>query len=142
MDPLTNNNQPAPSPESAMNVPLRLVGVPVLSSKTSFFSNYEVFIAERRVNQTQTELIKLVYVFLPYQKRLSEYDLNTTKVYKLRVTKDPRCDESLMSMTWPEGDQPDPETQAVTDKLAAADKNTKLPCYHTTADDFQRAIAH
>jgi hypothetical protein len=143
MEPLTNDAPPAtPSTESAMNVPLRLVGVPVLSSKTSFFSNYEVFIAERRVNQTQTELIKLVYVFLPYQKRLSEYDLNTTKVYKLRVIKDPRCDESLMSMTWPEGDQPDPETQAVTDKLAAADKNTKLPCYHTTADDFQHAIAH
>jgi hypothetical protein len=148
MDPLPDT---APAQQSAANngapaedVPLRLVGVAVASSKTSFFSGYEVFVAERRLNQSQTELIKLVFVFLPYQKRLSEYDLNTTKVYKLRATRDPRCDETLMQMTWPEGEVPDPDAQAAANSLAstASNKNSKLPCYNTTADDFQRAISH
>jgi hypothetical protein len=137
--------QPAAQPASNLpeDMPLRLVQA-VAASKTSFFSNYEVFVAERRLNQSQTELIKLVFVFLPYQKRLSEYDLNTTKVYKLRATRDPGCDETLMQMTWPEGEEPDPDAQAVANSLAstASNKNSKLPCYHTTADDFQRAISH
>jgi hypothetical protein len=135
------SSPPPTSNPSGEDVPLRLVGVAVASSKTSFFSNYEVFIAERRLSPGQTELIKLVFVFLPYQKRLSEYDLNTTKIYKLRATRDPRCDETLMQMSWPEGEQPDEDAA---NRLAgnASNKNSKLPCYNTTADDFQKAIAH
>ncbi len=144
MEPLPSAAPAQQSPTSnpsGEDVPLRLVGVAVASSKTSFFSNYEVFIAERRLAPGQTELIKLVFVFLPYQKRLSEYDLNTTKIYKLRATRDPRCDETLMQMTWPEGQQPDEDAA---NRLAgnASNKNSKLPCYNTTADDFQKAIAH
>ena len=146
MEPLPGAGQPQSSPPPTTNpsgedVPLRLVGVAVASSKTSFFSNYEVFIAERRLSPGQTELIKLVFVFLPYQKRLSEYDLSTTKIYKLRATRDPRCDETLMQMSWPEGEQPDEDAA---NRLAgnASNKNSKLPCYNTTADDFQKAIAH
>jgi len=144
MDPLDSPQEQAkPIPNTpAEDLPLRLVGVAVASSKTSFFSNYEVFVAERRVGQGQMELIKLVYTFLPYQKRLSEYDLNTTKVYKLRAVRDPGCDETLMSMTWPEGEQPDPDTQDAVSTLAsnASNKNSRLPCFRTTADDFVKAI--
>lgn len=126
-------------------VPLRFIAVPGGSSKTSFFSNFEVVIAERTISAHRTEYIKLVYISLPYQKRLSEYNWNTTRIYKLRATADPRCDESLMQMMLPEGgEQPDADVQAEANRLAAevGDKNTKLHCYQTTADDFQRAMSH
>jgi hypothetical protein len=153
MDPLPNVPETAQSaPSMADNaagpgedVPLRIISVPGASTRTSFFSNFEVVLAVRNINPHQTELIKLVYISLPYQKRLSEYDWSTTRIYKLRATPDPRCDESLMQMMWPEGkDLPDPQTQAEATKLAAevGDKNTKLHCYSTTADAFQRAMAH
>jgi hypothetical protein len=124
-------------------LPLRLIQVAVPTSKSSFFSNYEVFIAERRLSKGEAELIKLVYVFLPYQKRLSEYDLANAKVYKLRVIRDAGCDETLMQMTWPEGDQSNPQAQALTEGVPAGanGKNSKLACYRTTADDYQKAVS-
>lgn len=149
MDPLPDAASPTaqavPSiPDSTEDVPLRLIGVAVASSKTSFFSGYENFIAERQVGPGKPELIKLVYIFLPYQKRMSEYDWSKTRIYKLRATRDPECDETLMDMTWPEGGEPDPDTKSAVSTLSssASNKNSKLPCYRTTADDFQRAISH
>ena len=138
-----NPNEPPPGP--AEEFPLRFVSLALPTQGSSFFSNYEVFVAERTLQRGRTQLIKLVYTFLPYQKRLSEYDWNTTKIYKLRAIADPRCDESLMQMMWPEGGAaPDEEAQAEGNRLAAevGDKNTKLHCFRTTADDFQRAISH
>jgi hypothetical protein len=109
---------------------------------SSYFSNYEVYIAERRLRKNLTELVKLVYVYLPYQRRLSEYGVDNSKVYKLLVSRDRSCDESLMQMTWPETD-PHPDAHNVADApgLSAADKNGTLPCYRTTADDYRKAIA-
>jgi len=125
------------------DLPLRLVSLAMPTLGSSFFSNYEVYIAERRVRKGTTELIKLVYVFLPYQKRLSEYVQSNAKVYTLRVTRDPSCDESLMQMTWSEADPATPEAQdsAKHDLLSAGDRNSRLPCYRTSADDYQRALA-
>jgi len=153
MDPLPD------VPESAQNAPsmneiptgpsedvsMRLIAVPGGSTNSSFFSKYEVVLAERTIKQGQKEIIKLVYESLPYQKRLSEYDWSTTRIYKLRAVADPRCDESLMRMMMPEGGgDPDADAQADANRLAAevGDRNTKLHCYRTTADDFQRAISH
>jgi hypothetical protein len=128
-------NADAPPPLPAEEFPLRLVSLALPTQGSSFFSNYEVFIAERRLPKGRSQLIKLVYVFLPYQKRLSEYIQSNARVYTLRVTRDTRCDESLMQMTWSDtaqdpADNPFPE----------ADRNSKLPCYSTTADDYQRAL--
>jgi hypothetical protein len=133
--------QPAVVPQNAggEDVPLRLVSIAMPTPGSSFFSNYEVYIAERRVRKGTTELIKLVYVFLPYQKRLSEYVQNNAKVYTLRVLRDPSCDESLMQMTWSEADQASGDASNH-DVFAASDKNSKLPCYRTTAEDYQRAL--
>ncbi len=111
-------------------VPLRVVQLALALPMSSFFSNYEAFVAERAVNRETTQLIKLVYIFLPYQRRLTELGVNTSKKFNLRVTRDPSCDESLISMTWPEGE--------AKGKPAESDKN-KLPCYRTTADDYRRA---
>jgi len=110
---------------------------------TSYFSNYEVFIAERRLSKDESRLIKLVYVSLPYQRRLYEYGLNNSRVYKLRVTRDATCDERLLQMTWPQTEEPQSDSQYSADlpALSANDRNSKLPCYRTTADDYRRALS-
>lgn len=151
MDPL-----PAPSAssttEAARNdnqvtyeeLPLGVLGVVFAAPGSSYFSNFEVFVAKRRVANNQLELIKLVYEFLPYQKRLSEYDLThlPPRVIKLRVTPDPTCDESLGDIIQPAPDPNRPVTQYP--KLPAAlstyDMNSVLPCYRTNADDFRKAM--
>jgi hypothetical protein len=127
---------------ATQEMPLRLIGLAMALPSSSYFSNYEVYIAERRLRKNLTELVKLVYVYLPYQRRLSEYGVDNSKVYKLLVSRDRSCDESLMQMTWPETD-PHPDAQNVADApgLSAADKNATLPCYRTTADDYRNAIA-
>jgi len=127
-----NANEPPPGP--AEEFPLRLVSLALPTQGSSFFSNYEVYIAERRLPRGQAQLIKLVYTFLPYQKRLSEYIQSNARVYTLRVTRDTTCDESLMQMTWSDAGGDD-------NLFPGADRNSKLPCYRTTADDYQRALA-
>jgi hypothetical protein len=129
------------NPPGPQDLPLRVIGLAMALPSSSYFSNYEVFIAERRVSKDETQLIKLVYVSLPYQRRLSEYGLNN-RVFKLRVTRDPTCDETLMQMTWPEGDQPKPGAPASPDAAELnSDRDKKLPCYRTTADDYRKAVS-
>ena len=122
---------------------VRLIGLALSLPNSSYFANYEVFIAERRIKNAQSQFIKLVYESLPYQRRLSEYALNSAKVYRLRVRRDLSCDESLLQMTWPESD-PHPSSQYSTDSpgLTANDRNNMLPCYRTTADDYRKALSH
>jgi hypothetical protein len=110
---------------------LRLVALASATPGSSYFSNYEVFIAERRIGKDESQLIKLVYVSLPYQRRLSQYAVDNSRVYKLRVTRDLTCDESLLQMTWPD-----------TDSHSSSERNSMLPCYRTTADDYRRAVGH
>jgi hypothetical protein len=121
---------------------VRLIGLALALPTSSYFTNYEVFIAERRMKHDQSQFIKLVYESLPYQRRLSEYPLNSSRVYKLRVRRDSTCDESLLQMTWPETD-PHPGSQYSADSpgLSANDRNSMLPCYRTTADDYRRAFS-
>jgi hypothetical protein len=138
----TPKQQAEAEPEPATEeMPLRLIGLAMALPNSTYFSNYEVYIAERRLRKNLTELVKLVYVYLPYQRRLSDYGVDNSKVYKLLVSRDRSCDESLMQMTWPEGD-PHPDLQNPGDApgLSASDKKGMLPCYRTTADDYRRAI--
>ena len=128
-------------------LPLGLLGVVFAPPGSSFFSNFEVFVAKRRVGKDkgQMQLIKLVYEFLPYQRRLSEYNLNNmpARVIKLKVTPDPSCDETLGQMLVPQNDvsAPPPEPSKLPDALRATDPNAVLPCYRTTATDFQKAMS-
>jgi hypothetical protein len=123
-------------------MPLRVIGMAMALPTSSFFSNYEVYIAERRLRKDVTQLIKLVYVSLPYQRRLSEYGVDNSKIFKLLVSRDRSCDESLMQMTWPETD-PHPDTQNAADNpaLSSDDRKSMLPCYRTTADDYRKALS-
>jgi hypothetical protein len=115
------------------NVQLRVIVSAFAPPRSSYFSNYEVFIAQKWLNKETPQLIKLVYVFLPYQRRLSEYGADSWKVRKLRVTRDPSCDESLMQLEWPEGEN-GPSSKP-------PDRDNPLPCYRTTADDYRRAVS-
>ena len=68
---------------------------------------------------------------LAAKRRLTEFGVKPSKTFNLRVTRDPSCDESLLSMTWPEGEG---HGQA-----SAESNKDKLPCYRTTADDYRKA---
>jgi hypothetical protein len=126
------------------DVQLRVIGLAMALPTSSYFSNYEVFIAEKWLGKNESQLVKLVYMFLPYQRRLSEYGIDSAKTRKLRVTRDPTCDESLIQMTWPEGEPSPANAHHAGEALAANPANRKdlLPCYRTTADDYRRAVSH
>jgi hypothetical protein len=98
-----------------------------------------VFVAERWLGKTESQLIKLVYEFLPYQRRLSEYG-NVSKIFKVRITRDPTCDESLMQIMWPEGQKAESGSHQDGGAVASApsDRKMLLPCYRTTADEYRR----
>src|ERR1017187_1610331 len=148
MDPLpmdASSDPPAVNNPTVEELPLGFLGVVFAAPGTSFFSNFEVFVARRRVGKDQLQLIKLVYEFLPYQRRLSEYDLNNLppRVIKLRVTPDPTCDESLGQVIQSHPAPAFPATQypKLPAALRSADLSAVLPCYRTTADDFQKAMS-
>ena len=151
MDPLTSDD--SASAEAGANeskstvdvLPLGLIGVVFAAPGTSFFSNFEVFVAKRRVANDQMQLIKLVYEFLPYQRRLSEYDLGSLppRVIKLRVKPDPSCDESLGQMIQSHADPGTSVTDypKLPEALRSQNLNAMLHCYRITADDFQKAMS-
>jgi len=106
---------------------------------SSYFANSEIFLAEEHVRH-RSRLIKLVYDFLPYQPRLSDYGPNYPVVYKLHVTRDPSCDEPLMQMTssvTTSGSTPINRLQL--DPKYSNQQQSTLACFRTTADDYRRA---
>jgi hypothetical protein len=112
---------------------MRIVGLAFALPGTSFSASYEVFIAEKELSGHRVQLIKLVYWFLPYQRRFSEYHPDASKIYKLRVTRDRACDESLVHMTV------SPTGQASSGlSLTPGGGNTVLPCYRTSADNHPK----
>jgi len=125
------------------DVQLRVISLTWAPSRSSYFSSFEVFIAEKWLNKKESEFIKLVYEFLPYQHRLSEYGSDELKVRRLRVTRDSTCDETLMQMAWPEYENGPSGSHHSGDALASTstDRNNALPCYRTTADDYRRAVS-
>jgi hypothetical protein len=121
-------------------VSVNVMGLALALPSSSYFSSYEVFIAKARFSRYQSRLIKLVYEFLPYQRRLSDYGPNYFAVDKLRVTRDPTCDETLAqvesSVQQPGSPHPDRLQQALHD---SGEPESRLQCYRTTADDYLRA---
>jgi hypothetical protein len=132
--------------ETVEELPLGVLGLVWAPPGSSYFSNFEVFVAKRKVGKDQLQLIKLVYEFLPYQKRLSEYDLNNLppRVIKLRVTPDASCDETLGRMLELSTDPNRPVTEypKLPAALSAYNLDVPLPCYRTSAEDFRKAMSH
>src|SRR5436305_6667611 len=78
---------------------LRIVALAWSHPRSSFFENEEIFIAEKELNKDESRLVKLVYGFLPYQPRLSDYGLEYDTMHELRAARDADCDETLGQMT-------------------------------------------
>ena len=117
----------------AAELPMRIVGLAFALPGTSFSASYEVFIAEKELSGHRVQLIKLVYWFLPYQRRFSEYHPDASKIYKLRVTRDRACDEALVHMAV------SPTGQVSSGlSLTPEGRNTVLPCYRTSADNHPK----
>ncbi|MGA9963759.1 MAG: GAF domain-containing protein [Terriglobales bacterium] len=109
---------------------------------SSYFSNYEVFIAEQQLTRHQSRLIKLVYEFLPYQPRLSADGPNYPGIENLRATRDGSCDQALMQVA--SSASTVPWSQSARLQLSAkilTQRQSTLECYRTTADDYRRARA-
>src|SRR5438034_4259275 len=68
---IDNSRGPVENPRGQVTeeMAIRLIGLALALPSSSYFSNYEVFIAERRISKVASQLIKLVYVSLPYQRR-------------------------------------------------------------------------
>jgi len=67
----------------------------------SYFSSSEIFIAEELLSEHQKRPIKLVYDFLPYQHRLSEYCPKYPELEQLQVTRDATCKKVPCSVQLP-----------------------------------------
>ena len=124
---------------------LRLVALAWNHPRSSFFRNEEIFIAEKQLDRDESRLVKLVYGFLPYQPRLSDYGLNYSTIHELRAVRDPRCDETLAQITSGQlGDwrQEQSQLKYSTDApvLNLARLKSHLPCYVTSADDYSRPV--
>jgi len=125
-------------------VRLRIVALAWNHPRTSFFPNEEIFIAEKELTKDESRLVKLVYDFLPYQPRLSEYGLDYATVHELRAVRDPECDETLAQLIHgPLGDwRKQIALKYSTDAppLNLARHKSLLPCYVTSADDYSRPL--
>jgi hypothetical protein len=126
-------------------VRLRLVALALNHVRSSYFSNEEIFIAEKQMTKDESRLVKLVYGFLPYQPRLSENGFDYSMMHELRAARDPDCDETLAQITsgklgdWrQQWSQLKFSTDAPTLNLWR-NKN-RLPCYVTSADEYSRPV--
>ena len=119
---------------------VRIVAMAWNHPRSSFFSNEEVFVAEKALNQSESRLVKLVYGFLPYQPRLSDNGLDYATVHELRALRDPECDETLAQMTSPHGPRSSLKYSTDSPILNVERRRAPLPCYLTTADDYGKAL--
>jgi len=75
-------------------VRLRLIALAWNYPRSSFFGNEEIFIAEKELTKDESQLVKLVYYFLPYQPRLSDEGLHYFTVHEVQAFKDHECEET------------------------------------------------
>lgn len=124
---------------------VRLVALALADPRSSFFSSHEVFIAEREMGREEWSLFKLVYAFLPYQPRLSEWGLDYWTVHEVVVTRDPSCDQTISEMRAARWQQPDRlqlnwrySSHSPIPDLER--RHGRLPCYVTSAEDYGKAV--
>ena len=116
---------------------VRLVALAIAYPRSSYFSSQEVFVAEQELAQDETRLVKLVYNFLPYQPRLSEYALDYSVQHEVLASRDPNCDEALSQV----GFQGHPDFKYSIDSPGLDLKlRRNLRCYQTSAEDYDRPL--
>lgn len=124
---------------------VRLVALATSYPRSSFFTTDEVFIAEAQISHNESRLVKLVYTFLPYQPRLSEYGLDYSLVHELSALREPSCDESLrqlITVQKPDGTEQKAELKYSVDSPVLDVKHERgiLHCYRTTPEEYARAV--
>jgi GAF domain len=131
--------QESPDAGEELNVAFLAPAVPLPNS--TYFASEEIFLAQERVSRHESRLIKLIYEFLPYQPRLSDFGPNYPAVDRLRATRDPTCDEVLMQASG--GADGVALSEAFPPQLTAQQNHRQklLTCYRTTADDYREARA-
>lgn len=97
LEPQTSNDDP---PANRRELDLAPIAPATALASSSYFGSSEIFIAEERLGVHRRRYIKLVYDYLPYQKRLSEYGPNYPQVAKLRARRDVTCDENLTAASY------------------------------------------
>lgn len=127
------------------SIRLRLVALTWNHPRSSFFASEEIFVAERQLTKDESRLVKLVFGFLPYQPRLSDYGMDYSVTHEVRAARDPQCDETLAQMMAGQvGDwrQKESYLKYSTDApvLNLARHRNPLPCYVTDADDYTKPI--
>ena len=124
------------------NLRVRLIALAEADPRSSFFSTHEVFVAAQQLTEDESRLVKLVYAFLPYQPRLSEYDFDYSVVHDLRATRDPSCDQTLAQITTDERTRAQVALKYSADSpvLNTTRHHSTLPCFSTTAEDYTKAI--
>jgi hypothetical protein len=117
---------------------LRLVALAIAYPRSSYFSSQEVFVAEQQIDKDETRLIKLVYNFLPYQPRLSEYGMEYLTVHEMLALRDQNCDETLKQI----GYRGETKFKYAEDspKLDVERQRGVLRCYQTTAEDYNQPL--
>jgi hypothetical protein len=130
-----------PDPPKKAPMRVRLVAVALALPRSSFFSSYEVFVAETEIGHEEWSLIKLVFTFLPYQPRLSESGFDYSVVHQVSAWRDPDCDETIAQLT--ARSQPDRHEPLVYSRNVPREdldrRHIPLPCYETNADEYIKA---
>lgn len=127
---------------------VRIVALATSFPRSSVFTTDEVFIAEMQISHDESRLVKLVYAFLPYQPRLSEYGLDYSLVHELAALRDPSCDESLRQLMTVRKMNGNEVTEQAAQMKYAVDspvldvKHERgiLHCYRTTPELYARAV--
>ena len=127
-----------PDPPKKAPMRVRLVAVALALPRSSFFSSYEVFVADTEIGREEWSPIKLVFTFLPYQPRLSETGFDYSVVHEVSAWRDPDCDETVDELTarsLPERHEPLVYSRHVP-REDLERRRIPLPCYETNADEY------
>jgi hypothetical protein len=122
---------------------IRLIAMAESDPRSSFFSTHEVFVAAQQLKgEDESRLVKLVYAFLPYQPRLSEFGFDYSLIYELHATRDPSCDQSLAQMTTDQRDRSHLALKYSSDSpaLNTSRRYHPLPCYSSTPADYTKVV--
>jgi len=100
------------------------------------------------LQEPKLEIVGIDYVvfhaFLPgvshpaYQPRLSEYGMEYTTAHDIKATRDPDCDEMLTHLG-PQGTANFKYSEDAP-KLDFTHQRFRLPCYETTAEDYDAPL--
>lgn len=127
-----------PGPPQKVHMRVRLVAVALALPRSSYFSNYEVLVAEKEIGEEEFSLIKLVFTYLPYQPPLEESGFDYSLVHEISAWRNPDCDQTVADLT--RRSLPDRHVPMIYSRNAPREdldlRRIPLPCYETRADDY------